>query len=291
MYGYVRPVKGELLVREYEEFRSVYCGLCHTLKHRYGFAARFILNYDFTFLAMLLSPEGETVCRELRRCAVSPIRKKVCRAICGELELAADISVILAYYRIKDALSDNGFFRTIPIRPAAWCVSLMRKRAIKYRPEYDRYVYGYLKELNTLEKENCDSIDKVADCFAKCLSVAASEAGTGPRERVISQILYHLGRVIYILDAYDDLQEDLKAGRYNAVSTRYFADGIIDDDEKEQLRSTIFDSLTIILADFELLGKNTYTTIITNIIRLGLPQTVEAVLDGTYEPAKRREIR
>ncbi len=55
MFGYVRPLKGDLRVREYESFKAVFCGLCHSLSKNCGFAARFIVNYDLAFMAVLLS--------------------------------------------------------------------------------------------------------------------------------------------------------------------------------------------------------------------------------------------
>ena len=74
MYGYVRPDKGELKVKEYELFRAVYCGLCETLRERYGFFTRFAVNYDMTFLAMvLLSDQAQA---RQRRCPVHPMRKR-----------------------------------------------------------------------------------------------------------------------------------------------------------------------------------------------------------------------
>ena len=53
MFGYIRPQKGELLVREFEQYRGVYCGLCKQLGKSYGFAARMTLSYDCTFLGLL----------------------------------------------------------------------------------------------------------------------------------------------------------------------------------------------------------------------------------------------
>jgi hypothetical protein len=32
MFGYVRPYRDELKVKDYELYRAVYCGLCHSLK-------------------------------------------------------------------------------------------------------------------------------------------------------------------------------------------------------------------------------------------------------------------
>jgi len=71
MFGYIRPPLGELAQEETERFRAAYCGLCHTLGQRYGFGARFILNYDFTFLAILLGAEQKH-CFACHSCAVKP---------------------------------------------------------------------------------------------------------------------------------------------------------------------------------------------------------------------------
>jgi hypothetical protein len=54
MFGYIRPLKGELKLREFEKFRACYCGLCSALGKEYGITSRLILNYDFFFLAALM---------------------------------------------------------------------------------------------------------------------------------------------------------------------------------------------------------------------------------------------
>ena len=55
MFGYVTINRGELKVRELETYESYYCGLCRVLKDHYGLAGCTMLNYDMTFLGMLLS--------------------------------------------------------------------------------------------------------------------------------------------------------------------------------------------------------------------------------------------
>jgi len=79
MFGYVRPSDRRLTEEERETFRAAYCGLCHALGASYGPAGRMILNYDLTFLAMVLS-EGGGTCE--KRCAVHPFRKRRCA--CGD---------------------------------------------------------------------------------------------------------------------------------------------------------------------------------------------------------------
>ncbi|MBR5746551.1 MAG: hypothetical protein IKX92_04750, partial [Clostridia bacterium] len=67
MFGYIRPRKGELLVKDSEYYSAVYCGLCrHGGKH-ISHLTRWLLNYDFVLLALLriaLTGEKSSVCRE-----------------------------------------------------------------------------------------------------------------------------------------------------------------------------------------------------------------------------------
>ena len=123
MYGYVRPPLGILKEEETERFRRMYCGLCHTLGRRYGLASRFILNYDFTYLAILLSDreEGE---RDSGRCPMSPIRSKPFLRGTDALALAADESVILAYWQLRDGVADHDWLH-------GWrCCGSWRRRGV-----------------------------------------------------------------------------------------------------------------------------------------------------------------
>lgn len=56
MFGYVIPNQGELKVRELEEYRAWYCGLCQRLQKDHGILGRISLNYDMTFLALCYLP-------------------------------------------------------------------------------------------------------------------------------------------------------------------------------------------------------------------------------------------
>ena len=118
MFGYVLPSRDRLDERERERFRAVYCGLCHTLRERYGFAASLLLNYDFTLLAILLSSGDEESCT-VRRCAVHPF--KGCRAQTSTpaLEAAADRTVILSWWQLRDHIADHGFWSGLKYRFAS----------------------------------------------------------------------------------------------------------------------------------------------------------------------------
>lgn len=211
MFGYVRPVLSELPEEEKERFGAAYCGLCHVLGQRYGFGTRFILNYDFTFLAIVLGAEDEP-CFSCRRCGASPVKKKKIQCATRAMELAADESVILAYWKMKDGVSDSGFFSGLKYRAALAALHPAYSKARKLRPAFDEVTRRQLRELRQLEEENCPSIDQSADAFARILAAAAEEAADEKKRRILREMLYHLGRWVYLVDAADDLEEDFRTG-------------------------------------------------------------------------------
>ena len=283
MFGYVRPCCPELKCRDFELYRATYCGLCRCLRRRYGLTASLFLNYDFTFLALLLwEPEDTfTPCRG--RCHANPLRKLPMCPESPALEQAADESVILAWWKLRDSVQDDGFWRGLPARALSRMLRPAYRRAARRCPEFDRTVRGCLEELSALERENCPFLDRTADAFARLLQSAAPREGS--RGRVLSQLLYHLGRWIYLADARDDLEEDKLAGRYNPVAARYGSEG---DDGALQL--TMDNSLELIGAALQLGEFGCRRPLLENIVYLGLPLVQRAVFDGSWNEIKKQKI-
>jgi septum site-determining protein MinD len=50
MFGYIKPQQSDLLVRQYELYRALYCGLCDTITSKVSPALSLSLSYDFVFL-------------------------------------------------------------------------------------------------------------------------------------------------------------------------------------------------------------------------------------------------
>ena len=113
MFGYIRPWKPELLVKEWEQYRGVYCGLCRRMGHVTGAFSRLALSYDGTFCAMLLMGlQGGCAGFERRRCVVNPARAcSFCLAAeQGEraLDFAAALTALLAWQKLRDDWQDGG---------------------------------------------------------------------------------------------------------------------------------------------------------------------------------------
>jgi hypothetical protein len=239
------------------------------------------LNYDFTFLALLLwEPEGQfTPCTG--RCHANFLRKKPMCPDSPALELAADESIVLTWWKLRDAVADDGA-KGFPARVLSWLLWPAYRRAAARCPAFDETVQSCLAELSQLEGEGCPSMDRAADTFARLLRAAAPEGGG--QERVLGQLLYHLGRWIYLADARDDFADDQKAGRYNPVAARFGAEG--DD---EALSLTMEQSLGQMGAALQLGEFGCRTPLLENIVYLGLPLVQRAVFDGSWTQIKKQK--
>ena len=289
MFGYVLPSQSRLDERERERFRAVYCGLCHTLRERYGFAASLLLNYDFTFLAILLSEGGEERC-ETRRCAVHPCRGCLAQERTPALEAAADRTVILSWWQIQDHIADHGFWRGLKYRAAALALRCAYRRAEERLPRFDAAVRTHLKALAALEDARCASIDMAAEPFAALMADAAADLADGKRRRILTELLYQLGRWIYLIDAADDLKKDTQSGNYNPLLYRYHPEnGALGETDKLALADTLDASIARMAGAYALIDYGVWTPILDSIFYESLYGIGKAVLDGTYR--RRRRLR
>ena len=147
-----------------------------------------------------------------------------------------------------------------------------------------------LADLAALERERCSSLDAPADAFAKLLALAAEEVSDPVRRRVTAQLLYHLGRWVYLVDAADDLRADIKSGGYNPLALRFTPrDGALAPADSEALALTLDGSVRAMAAAFELLPETKYTPVLRAAVYEGLYAVGAAVLHGTFRKRQRRE--
>lgn len=286
MFGYVVPRRPELKVRELDAYQSAYCGLCHATGRGYGFFTRFFLSYDFAFLAMVLAPEEDKPVIEHRRCIACPLKgKDVC--VGGEwLDTAAGESVILSYWKLMDNVADASFWKGLAARSLAFVLRRAYRKAAKRHGAFDGQVRACLEELHALEAAGCASIDRTADTFARILRAAAPGTGDETRDRAVAQLLYHVGRWIYLVDAWDDLEDDRAGNAYNPLMLRY-PDG--PEAHRENLRTTLQHSLNLSVSAYGLVSFGCWGGILANILYLGLPMVEEAVFTGQWRKMKQKQ--
>ena len=278
MFGYIRPQKSELLVREYEQYRGIYCSLCKQLGKSYGPFCRFTLSYDCTFLAMVAIGLSQNACPSFfsGRCVVNPLKKcAYCKGGENSFVFSAALSVIMTYYKVKDDIQDSGFggrIRAYLALPFLW---RPHKRAASQFPKLEQAVAGAIFQQKELENSGESSIDASAASTAEMLAKVFSLLAKGEKEqRVLHQFGYYVGRWVYLIDAADDLEKDLKKGSFNPFVLKF---GLKRESAPEEIRQAKFScnqvlnlTLSQAIGALELLEFNAFGPIIKNIMYLGL---------------------
>lgn len=283
MFGYVLPEKPELKIREYELFRAYYCGICKSIGKRYGQLPRMVLNYDCTFLAVLLSGIYEDMPFAKRgRCIAHPIKKRHYIEKNEIIDYTSDMNILLAYYNMYDNWEDE----RSPVSGAGILVlkSNFKKIRKKY-PEKCSIIEARLKELRALEEDKCASMDKAAEPFAKLMEEITAYKMAGCDEKtveILKWIGYNLGKWIYIIDAYDDLEKDISKKAYNPLIFQFGYEGGDVGKFKEEIRERVEFNLTFSLSQiskaFDLLKLKHNSGIVKNIIYLGMLRKTENIL-------------
>ena len=285
MFGYVRAYKPEMKFSEFDTYKAVYCSLCKVLGKNYGMLAQYTLSYDFTFLSMLLlSLEPECCGYAQMRCRYNPLKKCMrLKKQSDALDFSAAALVISSYYKIKDNIFDTKFFKRFLYKILQLFYRRHYKKAVKAYPEIDRICNQMMTSQSKIEAELCDSLDKAAEPTAIFLQELFDLGCTvNSQSRVMSRIGYCAGKMIYLLDALDDLEYDNKSGNYNPFNLKY--NNLELTEIKENAVKLINVCLTEMAATYELLTLKRYKTILNNIIYFGMPKVIENLKKyGTIE--------
>lgn len=284
MFGFIRPARAELRIREADRFQQIYCGLCNAIHTRYGFFYTWFLSYDMAFFALLYgSNRDKTDATVRKKCAAHPLYGRSCVPTTNEdLSLAADLSVLLTYYKLCDSVQDEKGIKRLLARLLRRFGQNGYEKAKKRLPDTDTEMQKALADLHRLESEKCDSMDRVADASAR-LTAAMVPFVQDVRTRILRQMFYQIGRWIYLLDGIQDLTEDLQNGNYNPIVSRYSLQTPDMTAIKQQLETTLARSLADVCMAFDLLDIQRDADLIRNIIFLGMPVVTRQVLDGTYQ--------
>ncbi len=275
MFGYVRPLKPELLVREFSRYRSVYCGICKQIGHDYGQLPRLSLGYDLTLLAvLLLSLSEHQPPDQPAGCIINPLVKKPILRGGPVLELCAGLTIILAYYKAKDNIQDKKAIRGRLLQIALFKAFYKARR--RY-PEYETIIRAELSRLRQIEKGEPDPAaafvfgSLLEQIFAKAAALAVKQPEI---QNGIGRFGRHLGTWIYLLDAIDDLAADCNNGSWNpfsrldAASARTQAETLMQEQEMAMDRTA---ALFPYVRDSGLLA---------NIVTMGLPATRQQIMQG-----------
>ena len=284
MLGYIKAYKPELKVKDYEIYKGIYCTLCKKLGKRYSPLAQLLLSYDFTFLLLLkISLSSECPAFKNSRCQYNPlVRCKTCTGEDSNLNICADTVIIMAYYKIIDNIYDGGFLKKIEMIFVFPVIALMHKKAKRLSPEVEETIALSMKEQKIVEAEvNC-GIDMAAEPTAKALStILALDEKNEQKRIVLKRLGYLVGRWVYIMDAVDDLEDDIKGNCFNPLKQHFT--GLSVNQHKDNFNKFAQEVLDTTAGEaalaFELLETNRFRDILENILYDGLARTAQKILN------------
>ena len=302
MLGYVQIYKPDLKVREYEVYCGYYCGICKYIGKSYGQLPRMSLSYDAAFLAVLLDSVIDKPDQPVQEhCVAHHIKKRT--VIRNEsIEYAGDLMLILAWYKLLDDANDEG--KTSAKAAALLLRSIYKKLEAKH-PSLCKGISENLANLSALENDKCASLDEAAEAFAKIMEVMfregvaenregaqADSAGAQADSELFGQIGYHMGKWIYLIDAMDDIEENVDSGAYNPLIYRFDFRGCVSGDEtltgetiaefKERIHDRVefnlFHYLAVMNEKIQQLDIKKNKGIIENVIYFGMNRKTEEIL-------------
>ena len=217
MFGYVKTDLPNMYVKDTVLYKAMYCGLCKSIGKISGQRGRLVLNYDLTFLSVFLhNVLNVDVEIKKQHCIIHHIRKRPV-AIPDELsKRIGALNVILARYKLSDDVLDEGKGR---LRRAF--IAKAYKKAKRFEPKLDQIVKNRYAELMNYEKQNCDSIDMVSDPFGNMIRDSVIELTCGEVSENVLSLSYNLGKWIYLIDALDDFDKDVKKKSFNVFVNLY----------------------------------------------------------------------
>jgi len=277
MFGYVIPDKLNMYIKDFNVFQSFYCGLCKALGKTGSEPSRLCTNYDVTFYNILIhSLLKQEVKFEKKLCAYNGKKKVIVTP--DELSLKmADLAVLLVYYNADDDVKDGKKSRAL-ITSALKC---RKNKAAKNLKKIDELMVKSFSTLNKLEKEKCDSIDRVSDTFASLMRDITKEFVE--TDEVIDTFTYNLGRIVYLLDAVDDVEKDTEKNRYNPLLLNY---GPCTNKKeyleknKDELSFILNSTYNKMVGSYNQMDITMYEGVLSNTIYLGIKMQINRLLKG-----------
>ena len=215
MFGYINVNKSELSEENQKIYQAYYCGLCQRLREHCGKRGQILLSYDMTFLELLLTGLYEPEEKERAFvCAIHPTKKQT--ALENEVsDYCAAINLMLAYHSLMDDWKDEKKYSKV------YMANMISKYYLKFAEQYPRQakaIESYMENLSIYERQKESNIDLVAGLTGEMLGeVFAWKEDEWYQE--LKTLGFYMGKYIYLMDAYEDIDKDEKKDNYNPLRT------------------------------------------------------------------------
>lgn len=276
MFGYLKPDKPYLYLKDETLYNALYCGICKSIKKTSGNASRFALSYDVAFLSALTHNIcGVDVDIKRKRCVAHPIKSRPIASVDEISKKLASLNIILARYKLRDDVLDEhkGSFKIA-------FISTGYKRAKKLQPEMDKIVCDGYKNLLSLEQKGEKSVDIVSDSFATMMAKISNVLFGEFSTEYTYNLVYAIGKWVYLIDALDDYDKDIKNKSYNVFYNAYGQNSYAEFIEKNSSEiAFIFNTvLAQISENYKQIPKKFNGDLVENVLFKGIPKTTVTIL-------------
>ena len=287
MFGYVRPDMPYLYLKDQTLYEALYCGVCKGIGQACGQLARVGLTYDVAFLSALLhNLLGQDVKVEKQHCLTHCIRTKQMAGVDELTKKLGALNTELAYYKcVDDALDgDKGGIKKLAFVRG-------HKRAEKAYPELCAIVRKGIEEQALIEKAGVDSIDRAADPSATMMARLSEYFLEDKKNEDAYALFYDVGKWVYLIDALDDYDKDIKKNAYNPfrLSLRAESKCALIEAQAEELKFVFGTLFADIRERLTRLPMSFNRDLVDNILLRGLPAETARVMKGGCEACKKHK--
>ena len=215
MFGYINVNREKLSPADRSMYQSYYCGLCRVLKERFGRKGQILLNYDMAFLIVLLTGLYELEdTRQEFICALHPSKKQTARTNAAT-DYAAAMNILLSARNFEDDWNDN---RSYTKKALAQLLRKDYERVRELYPRQEMAITKYLRRLERAEKCREQNVDAVAGLTGEMLGEIFAWKEDDIWVDELRCLGFYMGKFIYLMDAYADIDKDTKNHCYNVLS-------------------------------------------------------------------------
>lgn len=213
MFGYININQKILADEDKKAYQAYYCGLCRRLKSNCGAKGQMLLNYDMTFLIVLLTGLYELTNETSEiTCALHPTKKRT--VWMNEVtDYAADMNLLLAYHNLVDDWKDE---RAYTKKAFVKMLDKDYTRIVSKYPRQVKAVEEYMRHTEEVEKRHETNLDAVAGLTGEMLGEVFCWKEDEWAEE-LRTLGFYMGKFVYIMDAYEDYEADLQKNEYNPL--------------------------------------------------------------------------
>lgn len=210
MFGYIQLDK-DCPIRYRDYFTKNYCFLCRSLSRYYGFFARLFVSFDVTFFTILFS--RSKYLSDLERVRCFKLTKRQRERLGDEFaKKVAALNLALAAGDLYDKVEDGDRFYAKPLYA---CYRRVFKRVKRDYPRMWEIVTEGHRAMAAIELRD-GTLEEIETVFADLVEAIAREIFDETDEVKLSYLRY-VAKMLYFMDAVDDLDKDVKRGSFNGL--------------------------------------------------------------------------